>query len=210
MRLNAMETRRPFGMLCGFAAMGFFLLVSGCTGNPDQSPVEAKVDTEASAKFEGSQSKGMQAGSGPVFAEGSGSKEAVAHPDLDAAEKVSRLVVVPQVVQGKWKAVKLLIKDKTDEENTTMKTVPLGESFTLGDSGLKVSVGPFFPNFVMGKDTYTSMNNKLINPAVQLIVEEKGKIVYKGWAFSRYPTMYAFEHDVYALELKDFIPTEVS
>ena len=29
-------------------------------------------------------------------------------------------------------------------------------------------------------------------------------------AFSRYPTMYAFEHDVYALELKDFIPAEVS
>ena len=80
----------------------------------------------------------------------------------------------------------------------------------LEDSGIKVTVGPFLPNFVMDQGTYTSMNNQVANPAVQLVVEENGKILYKGWTFAKYPTMYAFEHEVYALELKDHIPVTVS
>ena len=194
-----------------FAVAALFLLAAGCSGSNAQPPLETKSKppqaAEAAAQLEGSKPQALE---GPKFVEGSGSKEAVSHPDLTEKEKVNRLVLVPKSVQGKWKAVKLLIKDKTDEENTALKIIELGDSIPLGDSGLKVTVGPFFPNFVMGKDTYSSMSNELINPAVQLIVEEKGKIIYKGWAFSRYPTMYAFEHEVYALELKDFIPSETS
>ncbi len=190
------------------AVFALFLLFSGCSGSNAEAPVEAKQESGSAAQIEGSKSKPL--GDGPRFSEGSGSQEEVSHPQLTEGEKVHRLVVIPKVVQGKWKAVKILVKDKADEENTAMKTVELGSHFLLGDSGLKVSVGPFFPNFVMGKDTYTSMNNKPINPAVQLIVEDQGKIVYKGWAFSRHPTLYAFEHERYALELKDFIASEVS
>ncbi|MBI4385117.1 MAG: DUF2155 domain-containing protein, partial [Nitrospinae bacterium] len=77
-------------------------------------------------------------------------------------------------------------------------------------SGIKVTVGPFLPNFVMTQTQYTSADNRLNNPAVQLVVEEKGKVVYKGWAFAKYPTMYAFEHEVFGLQLMDFIPAPVS
>jgi hypothetical protein len=88
--------------------------------------------------------------------------------------------------------------------------VELGSSFELADAGLRVTVGPFFPNFVMDKNVYSSMDNSLINPAVQLVVEEHKKFFYKGWAFKRFPSLYAFEHDVYGLELLESIPAEVS
>jgi len=131
------------------------------------------------------------------------------HPDVQQSEKLQREVRIPENVAGKWKSVKILIRNKTDGKNE-LKTVALGTSFQISDSGLKVTVGPFLPNFVMDKGTYTSMNNQVINPAVQLVVEENGKVLYKGWTFAKYPDMYAFEHDKFALELKDYIAEDVS
>ena len=86
----------------------------------------------------------------------------------------------------------------------------LGSSFKLDGSTIKVVVGPFMPNFVMTQTNYTSKGNDLTNPAVRLIVEENGKTLYKGWAFAKYPTMYAFEHDEFAFQLMDYIPADVS
>jgi hypothetical protein len=59
---------------------------------------------------------------------------------------------------------------------------------------------------MMDKTTYTSMGNEPLNPAVQLIVEEAGKIIYKGWAFKRFPSMYEFEHQLISIELLGAIP----
>ena len=132
------------------------------------------------------------------------------HPDVQERVKVERGVVVPDGVKGKWKAVKLLVKNKKDEERNEMKTITLGSSFELEDSGIRVTVGPFLPNFVMSQKAYTSSGNELTNPAVQLVVEQNGKTLYTGWAFAKYPTMYAFEHDVFALQLMDYIPIDVS
>jgi hypothetical protein len=132
------------------------------------------------------------------------------HPDVKKTEKLQREVRVPDNVEGKWKSVQILIRNKTDDGKNELKTVALGSSFQIGDSGIKVTAGPFLPNFVMDQGTYTSMNNQAINPAVQLVVEENGKILYKGWTFAKYPEMYAFEHDKFALELKDYIPEDVS
>jgi hypothetical protein len=132
------------------------------------------------------------------------------HPNVQEKVKIERGVVVPDGVKGKWKAVKLLVKNKKDEERNEMKTITLGSSFELEDSGIRVTVGPFLPNFVMSKKAYTSSGNELTNPAVQLVVEQNGKTLYTGWAFAKYPTMYAFEHDVFALQLMDYIPIDVS
>lgn len=142
--------------------------------------------------------------------EGSGSVDD--HPVLEQAEKVERDVAIPEVIKGKWKAVKLQIRNKKNEKANELKTAELGSTFTLeeADTKLKVTVGPFLPNFVMSKTSYTSMNNELNNPAVQLTVEEKGKVVYKGWAFAKYPTLYAFEHNVFSFQLMDFVPDPVS
>ncbi len=176
-----------------------------CSKGPDAIP-EAKTSGSDFTLAERDKAEAPSAG---LFAEGSGSKVET-HPDIKGGEKVERQVRVPQNVQGQWKAVKILVKDKTNEENNVFETVDLGSSFFIGDTKIKVTVGPFFPNFVMDQGTYTSMNNELINPAVQLVVEENGKVLYKGWTFAKYPTMYAFEHEGYALELSDYIAAEVS
>ncbi len=155
------------------------------------------------SQFEGSRSK-------PQVEAGYGSQVDEDHPAVQEQVKIEREVIVPDGVQGKWKAVKLLVKNKKDEERNAMKTITLGSSFELEDSGIRVTVGPFLPNFVMSQKAYTSGGNELTNPAVQLVIEQNGKTLYTGWAFAKYPTMYAFEHDAFALQLIDYIPTDVS
>ena len=159
------------------------------------------------SQFEGSRSKFVQQVEAP---DSYGSPVTENHPNVQEKVKIERGVVVPDGVKGKWKAVKLLVKNKKDEERNEMKTITLGSSFELEDSGIRVTVGPFLPNFVMSQKAYTSSGNELTNPAVQLVVKQNGKTLYTGWAFAKYPTMYAFEHDVFALQLMDYIPIDVS
>ena len=131
------------------------------------------------------------------------------HPRLNK-KLISREIVVPSEVEGKWNSVKILIQNKEDEELESIHTLKLGSSITPVGSGLTVTVGSFLPNFVMDKKTYTSKGNKLLNPAVQLIVEESGKIIYKGWAFAKFPTMYKFEHKSISIKLLGAMPEVVS
>ena len=63
-----------------------------------------------------------------------------------------------------------------------MKTINLTSSFVLEDSGIKVTVGPFLPNFVMNQKAYTSSGNELTNPAVQLIVQQ-GWSIHSRWMY---------------------------
>jgi len=193
---------------------GLFLVllwvsVSGCSKTSDKEQTEPLDQAPAINLAEGSGVQAEAPKKAVQIAEGSGS-EVGAHPDVQQAEKLQREVNIPETVEGKWKAVKILVRNKTDEGKNEIKTVPIGSSFQIGDTGIKVTAGPFLPNFVMDQGTYTSMNNQAINPAVQLVVEENGKVLYKGWTFAKYPEMYAFEHDVFALELKDYIPEDVS
>ncbi len=185
------------------------ILVTGCTyeSKEDIASLEkTDINKLNVSQFEGSRSK-----TPPMKADlDSQIPEDGSHPNVQEAVKIEREIVVPDETEGKWKAVKLLVKNKKDEARNTMKTVNLGSNFELEDSGIKVTVGPFLPNFVMSKSAYTSKGNELINPAVQLVVEQNGKTLYTGWAFAKYPTMYAFEHEDFALQLIDYIPIEVS
>jgi hypothetical protein len=158
------------------------------------------------SQFEGSRSKSPQVEADMDIHAVDNEK----HPSVEESVKVERAVVVPEEAHGKWKAVKILIKNKKDKTRNQMKTINLGSSFTLEDSGIKVTVGPFLPNFVMTQKAYTSSGNELTNPAVQLVVEQNGNTLYTGWAFAKYSTMYAFEHEDFALQLMDYIPIDVS
>ena len=174
----------------------FFAGAGGCSVGTDQStplPERSLSELQSAARLK----------------EGSGQKS-FGHPQVNADQMPARGVNVPRDVQGKWKAVKILVRNKLDGELTGARAVELGSSFSLEGSGLKVTVGPFLPNFVMDKTTYTSMGNEELNPAVQLVVEENDKIIYKGWAFKQFPSMYAFEHEVYSLELLASVPADVS
>jgi len=132
------------------------------------------------------------------------------HPEVNEIKNVPRKILVPSEVEGKWKAVKIMVRNKKDEELGGIQTLELGTSFIPSGSELKVTLGPFLPNFVMDKATYTSTGNEALNPAVQLIVEEAGKVIYKGWVFKKFPSMYAFEHHLISIELLGAIPAHVS
>jgi len=184
------------------------LLIISCSGGSNDTPLtQAKKLSEVDVpQFEGSQSKPLQAAVQKELETNLGE----VHPGVKEEVKIDRGIVVPKEVKGQWKAVKIMVRNKIDESRSSMETASLGSSFNLGRSGIKVTVGPFMPNFVMTQKNYSSNGNDLINPAVRLRVEDKGKILYEGWAFAKYPTMYAFEHEEFAFQLMDYIPADVS
>ena len=150
------------------------LLLIGCNGGSNDTPLtQAKKISEVDVpQFEGSQSKPLQASVKKELETNLGG----VHPGVKEEVKIDRGIVVPKEVKGQWKAVKIMVRNKIDESRSSMKTASLGSSFNLGGSGIKVTVGPFMPNFVMTQKNYSSNGNELINPAVRLRVEDKGKI----------------------------------
>ena len=84
--------------------------------------------------------------------EGSGIKTGE-HPEVNEIKIVPRKILVPSEVEGKWKAVKIMVRNKKDEELGGIQTLELGTSFVPSGSELKVTLGPFLPNFVMDKAT---------------------------------------------------------
>ena len=190
------------------------LLVLGCGEEPDRK-IAGAVDLSAIGATGAKPSEGSETQTPPPLTDqqlAEGSRTDVDdHPLINEDQKnVHREITVPKSVAGKWKAVKILVRDKSDEERNAMQTVELGSTFQLGDSGITVSAGEFFPNFVLDKTRYTSMGNTLGNPAIHLVITENGKEIYNGWTFAKYPVLYAFEHERYSLQLMDFIPAPTS
>ena len=190
------------------------MVIAGCNEAPERT-IEGAVDVSQTGitgqkLTEGSATKAAPPLTDQQLAEGL-RRDIDGHPPLTEDQKnVQREIFVPKSVAGKWKAVKILVRDKSDEERNHMQTVDLGATFPLGDSGITVSAGEFFPNFVLDQTRYTSMDNTLDNPAIHLVITENGKEIYNGWTFAKYPGLYAFEHERYSLQLMDFIPTPTS
>jgi hypothetical protein len=118
-------------------------------------------------------------------------------------------VVVPDTVKGKWKAVVLVVADKTTNKSNEY-TVNLHSDFKIPNSNLKIAVGEFLPDFKMEGLSLTSVSNEPNNPAVAIKVYEGGKQVFPagngkkwGWLYTKFPTMHPFEHQKYAILLKE-------
>jgi hypothetical protein len=120
--------------------------------------------------------------------------------------KPSSVVVVPESVKGKWKAVKISAINKSTGEQKVY-TVAIGSQFKLPDSNLTLTVENFLPHFVMEGTTLTSQSNELLNPAAQLRVSEGGREIYKGWLFTLYPTTHAFQHPLFSFTLAGSVPS---
>jgi len=129
-------------------------------------------------------------------------KPAATKPQPARAKSV---VVVPDSVKGKWKAVQVAVADKNAKQQKVY-TINIGEEFKLPGSDLTVRVENFLPHFVMEGTALTSQSNELVNPAAQFIIREGGKEIFKGWLFSLYPTTHAFQHPQYGFTLVDYIP----
>lgn len=111
--------------------------------------------------------------------------------------------VVPDAVKGKWGAVKLVIEDKSSKKRQEY-SVNLNSDFKVPNSNLTIKVGDFLPDFRMA-DTITSASNQLNNPAVFIKVTENNAEVFKGWLYSKFPTIHPFEHPKFGISLKEAV-----
>jgi hypothetical protein len=110
-------------------------------------------------------------------------------------------VALPDAVKGKWKGVVLVIEDKATKKSSEL-TANLNSDVKIPNSNLTVKVGDFLPDFKMEGLSITSTSNELNNPAVKVVVMEGDKEVFKGWLYSKFPTIHPFEHPKYAMLLK--------
>ena len=119
--------------------------------------------------------------------------------------KKDAVVVVPDSVKGKWKAVKIAVTNKQTNRETVY-AVPIGSDMAVAGTELSIKVDPFLPHFMMEGTPLTSQPKEPQNPAAQITIMEGGKEIFRGWLFSLYPTTHAFQHPVYGFTLVDFVP----
>ena len=122
-------------------------------------------------------------------------------PDLTGAT-----VIIPDMVKGKWKSVVLMLEDKKTQK-ITEHTVNLGDEWIIPNSNIHVKVGTFLPDLIIQGTVFTSVSNELKNPAIHVTISENDKELFKGWLFSLFPTMHSFQHERFAITLKDVIAT---
>jgi hypothetical protein len=128
------------------------------------------------------------------------------HPGMEGGmppagmPKVERTIVVPKEVKAKWKAVKLVIDDKSAKKSKEY-TVSVGGDLAVPNTNITVKVLTFLPHFMMGDKEITSASDKPTMPAAQIDVVENGKSVWKGWLFSLQPEMHPFSHEKIGIKL---------
>ncbi|GAM10931.1 hypothetical protein OR1_03233 [Geobacter sp. OR-1] len=147
---------------------------------------------------------------GAVALAGCGKKEekktvSPSEPTGQAISRKETTVAVPDIVKGKWKAVKIGVTNKNNNKETDY-FIDIGSTFTIPNTTLAIKVESFLPHFTMEGTTLTSATNDPKNPAAQVRITEGGKEIFKGWLFALYPTTHAFQHPVYGFSLVDFVP----
>ncbi|BCB96180.1 lipoprotein [Dissulfurispira thermophila] len=123
-------------------------------------------------------------------------------PHGTTGSKVEKKILVPDSVKAKWGKVKFTIEDKTTKKSSEY-TVNIGSEFKVPNTNLKIVVGEFLPDFRMDETTITSASDMPNNPAVRVEVFEAGKTIFKGWLYSKFPTIHPFEHERYGITLKE-------
>ncbi|NTW98413.1 MAG: DUF2155 domain-containing protein [Geobacteraceae bacterium] len=111
-----------------------------------------------------------------------------------------KTVIVPPEVSHRWKAVKLVVLDKTrGTENIYL--IPIGLPVTIPSSALAITVEAFLPAFTMEGRIITTSSNELVNPSAKVRISENGTSVYQGWLFSKFPNTHAVTHPKYGFSL---------
>lgn len=121
-----------------------------------------------------------------------------------ATDNKEENVAVPDSVKGKWKDVQIEVLNKqTNQKNAVV--IPIGGETSIPDSTLKIRVENFLPEFSIDGTNITSVSNDPKNPAVQIVVKEDGKDIFRGWLFALYSST-QFEHPGYSLTLVGYTP----
>jgi hypothetical protein len=116
----------------------------------------------------------------------------------------TRLDVPPEVAAA-YSGIQLAWKDKTSGKQGTLD-VPLGGGTPLPDPAFVVRADVFLPAFTMGGGAITSDGIEPQNPAARITVFEKGKEVFAGWIFTRFPDVHPFTNPRFELHLTGGVP----
>jgi hypothetical protein len=116
----------------------------------------------------------------------------------------TRLEIPPEVAQA-WSGIRIGWKDKSNGGVGSID-VPLGGATPLPDPSVVVRADAFLPAFTMGGGAITSEGVEPQNPAARITVFEKGKEVFAGWIFTRFPDVHPFTHPRFELRLEGGVP----
>jgi len=185
------RTIRNIGILLGAAALA---ALCGCRerGRPDPNIRMAISHEPAQA-------------SAPA-AEG-GAPNAAPNPGMGGGgtpEVPSRLEVPPEVEKA-WGGVRIGWSDRSNGKTGVIE-VPLGGATPLPDPTLVVRADVFLPAFTMGGGAITSAGTEPQNPAARIAVFEKGKEIFAGWIFAKFPDVHPFTHPRFQLRLEGGVP----
>lgn len=115
-------------------------------------------------------------------------------------QKVPTRLEVPPEVEAAYSGIRLAWKD-TGSGQQGVIDVPLGGVVKVPGSDLEVRGDVFLPAFSMAQDAITSSGIEEANPAARIAVAEKGKDVFGGWVFTRFPDVHPFQHPRFSLRL---------
>jgi hypothetical protein len=116
------------------------------------------------------------------------------------ADVPTRLEVPPEVAQA-YSGIQIAWKDKDGGKEGVIE-VPLGGTAPLPDPSLVVRADVFLPAFTMGGGAITSDGVEPQNPAARITVLDKGKEIFAGWIFTRFPDVHPFTHPRFQLLLQ--------
>ena len=152
-------------------------------GRPDPN-VRMAISHEVAVQGSGTAGPGMNAGPG--------------------ADVPTRLEVPPEVAHA-YTGIKITWKDKKDGKEGVIE-VPLGGGTPLPDPSVVVHADVFLPAFTMGGGAITSEGIEQQNPAARITVLDKGKEIFAGWIFTRFPDVHPFTHPRFQLHLDGGVP----
>ena len=118
--------------------------------------------------------------------------------------KSERKIIVPPEVKRSWTGVKFIFEDKKAKKKTEY-AADLHSEMVIPGTEFKIALKEFLPDFKMEKDVITSKSNEPNNPAIRVEIFEKGKPVFTGWLYAKYPDIHAFEHQRYGIVLQEGI-----
>jgi hypothetical protein len=122
----------------------------------------------------------------------------------EAGAVPTRLEVPPEV-EAAYSGIRLRWKDSSDGKEGVID-VPLGGGTPLPDPSLVVRADVFLPAFSMGGGVLTSDGVEPQNPAARITVFERGKEIFGGWIFTRFPDVHPFTHSRFSLLLEGGVP----
>jgi len=173
-------------------ALYFAVLVpSGPVAGPDAPPPAGAAAT------------GLPADHPPIGGAGTGPAADRTHPQVGGT---GRAVRVPDAIRGKWQAVRLQIEIKGAGRAAQPLVANLGNEVAVPGSDLTLRADEFLPALQVKDNEITSLSNEPSNPAALVTITEKGKQVFHGWLFSKFPEMQPFDHPKYRITLIDGVP----